>query len=78
MGALMTTAMGINYFRTNAPFLFVSFRKSCSCFFHHIETLLQSWKSARDYCCSLGMRLATFPNFTHMEDAYNTVGYRML
>jgi hypothetical protein len=46
--------------------------------FFTIETLLQSWKSARDYCCSLGMRLATFPTFALMEDAYYTVGYRML
>jgi hypothetical protein len=38
---------------------------------------LQTWKFARDYCCSLGLKLPSFPTMDKMMDAYNAVNYRI-
>jgi hypothetical protein len=45
--------MGVKYFKTNTPFLFVRFSESCSCSFHH-------WTS-----CSLGNQLVIIA--AHLE-----------
>jgi hypothetical protein len=40
-----------------------------------IKYTLQTWQFARDYCCSLGLQLASFPTMDRMIDAHNTVKY---
>jgi hypothetical protein len=77
MGGIRTTAMGLKYFLSDVQLQFVSL-----CFLQLYNSLplkfcifVQSWISARDYCCSLGMRLASFPTMAHFEDCYDTFKY---
>lgn len=32
-------------------------------------------KSAREYCCAIGMKLANFPTLARMQDAFDTIKY---
>jgi hypothetical protein len=38
-----------------------------------LSEIFQTWKKYRDYCCSIGMRLASFPTMERYQDAFNTV-----
>jgi hypothetical protein len=36
---------------------------------------LQSWLFARDYCCSLGLKIASFATKNHAKDAFDAAQY---
>lgn len=78
--------MGIKYFITNNPDTYVS--QVCKHLTNQMPIIMiftkfkihpmQTWKSARDYCCSLGMKLVNFPTIDHLNDAYNTLKFGMM
>jgi hypothetical protein len=68
--------MGIKYFRPEVLGSYVSMRTLLT--EHALSTSLsfQSLKSARAYCCAIGMKLATFQNKALLQDAFDAVQYR--
>jgi hypothetical protein len=69
--------MGITYFRPeldNAQYVSLQTLPLKTQSAHTLN--LQSLKSARAYCCAIGMQLASFPNKARLQDAFDAVKYR--